>query len=137
MSNRANPIQRHSEINLQKAKEMPMFMLLSRSTLLAGVLTAVLSATVWSADADAVRPKTIGAGSGAPMPTATAPAADPGVVEEPSAAASATTTVQMTQAQPTRAHGTLVAGKRYAGNRARVGYFRPIHRYSLMLGIGY
>ncbi|MBO0742999.1 MAG: hypothetical protein J2P51_16440 [Hyphomicrobiaceae bacterium] len=114
-----------------------MFMLLSRSTLLAGVLTAVLSATVWSADADAVRPKTSGTGSGAPMPMAAAPAADPGVVEEPSAAAGATTTVQMTRAQPTRAHGTLVAGKRYAGNRARVGYFRPIHRYSLMLGIGY
>ena len=47
------------------------------------------------------------------------------------------TTVRVAESQPTRAHGTLTAGKRYAGNRPRVGYFRPVHRYSLMLGIGY
>jgi hypothetical protein len=113
-----------------------MFMLLSQSNLLAGVLIVGLSAAAWSADTDPVRPKTIGAGPPAPM--ATASPADPGVVEERSAAAAnANTTVQLAESQPTRAHGTLAAAKRYAGNRARVGYFRPAHRYSLMLGIGY
>jgi len=69
---------------------------------------------------------------------ATASPADPGVVEEPLAdAANANTTGQLAESQPTRAHGIPTAGKRYAGNRARVGYFRPVHRYSLMLGIGY
>jgi hypothetical protein len=115
---------------------MPMFALLSRSTLLAGVLTAGVAATAWSADADAVRPRTIGAGP--PVPMATASPADPGVADGPSAAAAnAQTTLQVAASQPTRAHGTLIAGKRYAANRARVGYFRPVHRYSLMLGIGY
>ena len=103
-----------------------MLTLLSRSTLLAGVLTVGLAATAWPADTDAVRRKTIGAGP--PVPMATASPADPGVADEPSATAAS---------QPTRAHGTLTAGKRYASNRARVGYFRPVHRYSLMLGIGY
>ena len=116
---------------------MPMFALLSRSTLLAGLLTAGLFATAWSAETDAVRPKTIGAGR-PPARMATAPPADPGAADKPStAAANAPTTVRVAESQPTRAHGTLTAGKRYAGNRPRVGYFRPVHRYSLMLGIGY
>src|SRR5262249_4646752 len=80
-------------------------------------------------DTDAVRPKTIEAG--APAHMATASPADPGVVEEPLAdAANANTTGQLAESQPTRAHGTLAAAN-------RVGYFRPVHRYSLMLGIGY
>jgi hypothetical protein len=115
-------------------KEMPMFAPLSRSTLLAGVLAAGLSATAWSADADAVKPKTI---AGPPVPGTASPG-DFGVAGEPSAAAAnAQTTLQVAASQPTRAHGTLTAGKRYAANRARVGYFRPVHRYSLILGIGY
>jgi hypothetical protein len=115
---------------------MPMFALLSRSTLLAGVLIAGLSASAWSADTEAVRPKTIGAGP--PVPMTTASPVDPGVAgEAPAATARALTTVQVAESQPTRAHSTLIAGKRYAGNRARVGYDRPVHRYSLMLGIGY
>ena len=105
-----------------------MLTLLSRSTLLAGVLTAGLAATAWSADT-----KTIGAGP--PVPMATTSPADPGVAE--AAAANAHTTVQVPESQPTRAHGTRTAGKRYASNGARVGYFRPVHRYSLMLGIGF
>jgi hypothetical protein len=113
-----------------------MFALLNRSTLLAGVLAAGLSATAWSADADAVRPKTIGAGP--PVPRATASPADPGVADEPSAAAAnPQRMVQVAASQPTRAHGTPTAGKRHAADRARVGYYRPVHRYSLMLGIGY
>jgi len=99
-----------------------MFALLSRATLLAGILMAGLSATAWSTDTDAVRPKT----AGPPVPMATASPADPEY-----------TTAQVGQSQPTRAHGTPTVGKRYASNRARVGYFRPVHRYSLMLGIGY
>jgi hypothetical protein len=117
-------------------REMPMFTLLSRSILFTGVLVAGLAATAWSADTNAVRPKAIGAEP--PVPMATAAPADPGAVDEPSAAgAAAERTVQVAQSQPTRAHGTLTAGKRYASNRARIGYFRPVHRYSLMLGIGY
>ena len=112
-----------------------MFALLSRSTLLAGLLTAGLFATAWSAETDAVRPKTTGAGQ-PPAPMAPAPPA--GAADEPlTAAANTHTTVRVAESQPTRAHGTLTAGKRYAGNRPRVGYFRPVHRYSLMLGIGY
>jgi hypothetical protein len=110
-----------------------MFALLSRATLLAGMIIAGLSATTWSAETDAVRPKTIGARPSVPM--ATASPADPGVADEPGAIDH--TTVQVAESQPTRAHGIPSAGKRYAGNRARVGYFRPVHRYSLMLGIGY
>ena len=113
-----------------------MFALLSRATLLAGMIIAGLSATAWSADTDAVRPKTIGAGP--PVPLATVSPADPSVADEPSAAGPIDhTTVQVAESQPTRAHGIPTAGRRYAGNRARVGYFRPVHRYSLMLGIGY
>jgi hypothetical protein len=117
--------------------EKSMFALLSRATLLAGMIIAGLSATAWSADTDAVRPKTIGAGPTVPMAT-TSPA-DPGVADEPSAtgAIDHTTVQQVTESQPTRAHGIPTAGKRYAANRARVGYFRPVHHYSLMLGIGY
>jgi len=131
MSNHDRP---HSTTSTRR--EMPMLTLLSRSTLLAGVLTAGLAATAWSADTDAVRRKTIGAGP--PVPMTTASPADPSVANEPSAAAAnAHTTVQVAESQPTRAHGTLTAGKRYPSYRARVGYFRPVHRYSLMLGIGY
>jgi hypothetical protein len=127
----------HDKSNSTTARrEMPMFTLLSRSTLFSGVLVAGLSATAWSADTNAVKPKVVGAEP--PVPMATASPADPGAVDEPSAAgANADRTVQVAQSQPTRAHGTLTAGKRYASNRARVGYFRPVHRYSLMLGIGY
>jgi hypothetical protein len=126
MSNHDRP---HSTTSTHREK--PMFALLSRSTLLAGVLAAGLSATAWSADADTVTPKTLGVGTPAPM--ATASPADPGVA----AAANTQTTVQEAGSRPTRAHGTLAAGKRYAATRARSGYFRPVHRYSLMLGIGY
>ncbi|HEY7083224.1 MAG TPA: hypothetical protein VH519_00300 [Hyphomicrobiaceae bacterium] len=113
-----------------------MFTLLSRSILFTGVLVAGLSATAWSADTNAIRPKAIGPEP--PVSMATASPADPGAVDEPSAVgATAQRTVEVAQSQPTRAHGTLTAGKRYASNRARIGYFRPVHRYSLMLGIGY
>ena len=130
MSNRDRP----NSTTLTR-REMPKFALLSRSTLLAGLLSAGLCATAWAADTDAVRPKTTGAGQ-PPAPMAPAPPA--GAADEPlTAAANTHTTVRVAESQPTRAHGTLTAGKRYAGNRPRVGYFRPVHRYSLMLGIGY
>jgi hypothetical protein len=103
-----------------------MFALLSRSTLLAGVLIAGLSAPAWSADTEAVRPT---------PPPATA---DPGTADDrPATSASAQTTAEVVVSQPTRAHSALTSGKRHTGSRARVGYNRPVHRYSLMLGIGY
>jgi hypothetical protein len=105
--------------------EMPMFVLLARSTLLAGVLTAALSPSAWSADGDAAVPATVGTDPPAAMAT-TSPQAT---------SAGAQATVQVGEAQPTRAHTTLPFGKRYAGPRVRIGYDRPVH--TLMLGIGY
>ena len=110
-------------------REMPMFALLSRSTLLAGVLIAGLSAPAWSADTEAVRPT---------PPLATLSPADPGTADErPATTASAQTTAELVASQPTRAHSAVTSGRRHTGNRARVGYNRPVHRYSLILGIGY
>jgi hypothetical protein len=66
--------------------------------------------------------------------TTTSPAG--GVADEPVAtSAGAQATVQVGEAQPTRAHSTLTIPRRYAGPRVRVGYDRPVH--TLMLGIGY
>jgi hypothetical protein len=113
-------------------RKLRMLALPSRSTLLAGMLILGLSEGAWSADTEAVRPNTTGVGP----PTARAAPADPGPTDAPPTA-SAQATVRVAQSQPTRAHGTLPGGKRYAGTRARVGYFRPMHRYSLILGIGY
>ena len=92
-------------------KEKPMSTLLSRSTLFTGMLVAGLSATAWSADTSAVRPKAVGAEP--PVPMGMTSSADPNAVDEPSAAgANADRMVQVAQSQPTRAHGTLTAGKR-------------------------
>ena len=85
MSNRDRP----NSTTLTR-REMPMFALLSRSTLLAGLLTAGLFGTAWSADTDAGRPKTVGAGR-PPVRMATAPRANPGAAEEPSTAAATPT----------------------------------------------
>jgi hypothetical protein len=116
-------------------KEMPMFAMLGRSVLFAGVLSAALSAVAWSADGDTVGPPTPAAQP--PVAMVTSPAADPGTADAAIATRAGAQAVLVGESQPTRAHSSPAAGRRYAGRSARVSYDRPIHRYSLMLGIGY
>jgi hypothetical protein len=77
---------------------------------------------------------------------ATAPPVHPGPVvarESLATEASASATVVEGEGQPTRTHGNLAIGKRYAGKRNKiststsVAYAKPVYRHSLMLGIGY
>jgi hypothetical protein len=121
-----------------------MFAQHSRAVLLAGLLTAVLLAPAWSADGDAAKPEPTGADL--PLAAATAPPVQPGpVIARESLAddAGARATVVEGESQPSRTYGNLSVGKRYAGRRSRggpgakVAYAKPVHRYSLMLGIGY
>ncbi len=110
-----------------------MFAQHSRSALLAALLTASLFAPAWSAEGDAATPEA----AGTPQPVAmAAPPSGPVVARESLATeASARATVVVGENQPTRSSGGPTVGKRYAGTRS--GDYRPSHRYSLMLGIGY
>ena len=119
-----------------------MFAQHSRAVLLAGLLTAALFAPAWSADGDAAKPEP----AGADLPLATAPSVQPGPVvarESLAIETGARATVVEGENQPSRTYGNFSVGKRYAGKRSRatpgtsVAYAKPIHRYSLMLGIGY
>ena len=75
------------------------------------------------------------------MATSPPPQSGPVIARESLATeASARATVVVGENQPTRSYGNPTVGKRYAGNalaRSSVAYNRPVHRYSLMLGIGY
>jgi len=107
-----------------------MFAQHGRTALIAGLMTAALCAPAWSAD-DAVKPE-------APVAMAASPQAGPVIARESLATeASARTTVTVGENQPTRSTGNPTVGRRYAGTRASVGVDRPVHRYSLILGIGY
>jgi hypothetical protein len=113
-----------------------MFAQHSRSVLLAGLLTAALFAPAWSADGDAAKPEATGTEQPAAM--AGSPQAGPVIAREALATEeSARATVVVGGNQPTRSSGSPTVGKRYAGTRGSVAYDRPVHRYSLMLGIGY
>jgi len=118
-----------------------MFAQHSRSVLLAGLLTAAIVAPAWSADP--VKPDATAA---EPMAMATSPPVQPGPVvarESLTSEANAAAAVVEGESQPTRTYGNPSVGKRYAGKRSRtaggasVAYAKPVHRYSLMLGIGY
>lgn len=114
-----------------------MFAQHSQSVLLAALLTAAMFAPAWSADGDAAKPEA--AGTEQPMAMAAPPPQAGPVVARESLATEASTraTVVVGENQPTRSSGSPTVGKRYAGTRAGVAYNRPVHRYSLMLGIGY
>jgi hypothetical protein len=121
-----------------------MFAQHSRLVLLAGLFTAALFAPAWSGDGDAAKPEPTGADL--PLALATSPPVQPGPVvarESLATEASARATVVEGESQPTRTYGNLAVGKRYAGKRSKitpgpsVAYAKPVHRYSLMLGIGY
>ena len=115
-----------------------MFAQHSRSVLLAGLLTAAVFAPAWSADGDAAKPEAAGTEQPMAMAASPPPQAGPVVARESLATeARARTTVGVGENQPTRSSGSPTVGKRYAGTRAGVPYNRPVHRYSLMLGIGY
>jgi hypothetical protein len=115
----------------------------TRSVLLAGLLTAALCAPAWSGDGDASKPETTGADL--PLALATSPPVEPGPVVDRESLTKDVNAQAVVEGEnePTRTHGNLSVGKRYAGKRGRtaggpsVAYAKPVHRYSLMLGIGF
>jgi hypothetical protein len=114
-----------------------MFAQHRRSALLAGLLTAVLVAPAWPADDVATKPETAGTQQPAAMASPPLPSGPVVARESLATEASARAAVVVGESQPTRSSGTPRVGKRYAGTRASVAYNRPVHRYSLMLGIGF
>jgi hypothetical protein len=119
-----------------------MFALIGRSALLTGALVAALAACAWSADGETPKSTARGptaTGTEPPTAMATSSPTDPGISDQRLfARAGAHVGDEVGETQPTRGQGNLRVVKRYnAGVRPRVGYARPAHRYSLILGIGY
>src|SRR5262245_6750233 len=119
-----------------------MFALISQSALLTGAFVAGLAVCAWSADGEPRQSTASGpkaAGAAPPTAPATSSPADPGVSDQRMfARGGAHAVAEVGETQPTRGQGSLTVVKRYnTGMRPRVGYARPAHHYSLILGIGY
>ena len=106
----------------------------SRSAFLAGLLATALVAPAWSADGEV--PKAAAIGTEQPVDMAVSPAG-PLVARESLGTDASAQTAIVGESQPTRGYNGPSVGRRYAGTRAGTTYRRPVHRYSLMLGIGY
>ena len=112
-----------------------MFVQHSRSAALAALLAASLVVPAWPADGDLPKAGAIEAQQAA-VSAPTSPAG-PFLAREPVGPDVGARTAVIGESQPTRSTTGPSVGRRYAGTRAGTAYPRPVHRYSLMLGIGY